>query len=272
MRAYKKLRRKWLMHKAEVHIVSFPKCGRTWLCLMLGKALEHHYGLQVKNPLKLRHFKKKVKDLPLIMQHHDGGPEFKRPEELERDKSFYSDRKVIFLVRDPRDVTVSAYYQKTKRNYNFQGSLKEYVYHPVGSIESNIEFYNIWADQSHVPKDFLLLTYEDMHADAEKELEKALRFVGLNEISSEDISYAVEECRFENMRRIEASNALQSKNLAPRNPQDEKTYKTREGVVGGHRKYLDSEDMEYIDRLIDKNLDDKYEFYKTQQKKGKEEI
>jgi hypothetical protein len=170
-------------------------------------------------------------------------------------------------VRDPRDVTVSAYYQKTKRNYDFQGSLKEYVYHPVGSIASNIEFYNIWADQSQVPQDFLLLTYEDMHANAEKEVGKALRFIGLSEISEEDISYAVEECRFENMRRLEASNALKSKNLAPRNPNDEKTYKTREGVVGGHKKYLEAEELEYINRIIEQNLNDRLSFYKFQNTK-----
>ena len=29
---------------------------------VLGKALEHHYGVKVKNPLKLRHFKKKDKE------------------------------------------------------------------------------------------------------------------------------------------------------------------------------------------------------------------
>ena len=103
-----------------------------------------------------------------------------------------------------------------------------------------------------------------MHADAEKELGKALRFIGLNEISEEDISYAVEECRFENMRRIEASNALQSRNLAPRNPEDKETYKTREGVVGGHKKYFELEELEFINRIVDHELKNKYYFYKRE--------
>jgi len=101
-----------------------------------------------------------------------------------------------------------------------------------------------------------------MHADAERELGKALRFIGLNEISAGDISYAVEECRFENMRRIEAKNALQSRNLAPRDPGDEKTYKTREGIIGGHKKNLEFDELDYINQRIDQQLDDKYKFYK----------
>ena len=260
---WKRFRRRWLMNHADVHLISFPKCGRTWLVLMLSKAIELHHGVVIDNPLKLRRYTRRVEGLPMMLQHHDGGPEFKRIEELEQDKSFYAGSKVVFLVRDPRDVTVSAYYQKTKRNINFSGTLKEYVYEPVGSIRTNIAFYNVWARNRHVPRDFLLITYEDLHRDAVAELRRLVRFVGLDDVSNATLSAAVDACSFENMRRMESTNALRSGRLAPRDADDEQTYKTREGRIGGFRDYLDTEEIRHIDELIDETLDDDYWFYKS---------
>lgn len=259
---FKRVRRWWLRRAADVHILSFPKCGRTWLVLMLSKVMEEHYGIALRNPLRLRDYHKKRRDIPLILQHHDGGPEFQRADELEQDKRRYAGRKVLFLVRDPRDVTVSAYFQKTKRNYNFEGDLRDYVYEPVGSIETNIEFYNIWARNRQVPSDFLLMTYEDMHADAERELRRAVDFIGLEGVSDEIIARAVEFCRFDNMRKLESSNALGSRAMAPRDAADESTYKTREGRTGGYVDHLDPEEIAHIDALIDRKLDPLYAVYR----------
>ncbi len=260
-RWYARLRREWLKRTADIHIISFPKCGRTWLVLMLAKVIEGHYGVSSRNPLKLRRYRDKVRSLPRILQHHDGGPEFQRVAELERDKSRYRGRKVLFLARDPRDVTISAYFQKTRRNDNYTGTLKEYVYHPVGGIETNIEFYNIWARNRNVPAEFLLMTYEDMHQDTARELRRAVAFLGLEGVSDAVIEEAVEACRFDNMRQLEASNALGSKRLAPRDAADQDTYKTREGRVGGYRDHLEEEDIRYIDGLIAARLDPLFQRY-----------
>jgi len=76
---WRRLRWWWLHRRADVHMLSFPKCGRTWLVLLVGKAIEYHLGKETKNPLKLRNMRWLSRDIPLILQHHDGGPEFQRP-------------------------------------------------------------------------------------------------------------------------------------------------------------------------------------------------
>lgn len=257
----RRLRRKRLLRRADVHLISFPKCGRTWLVLMVSKAIEEHFGVTASDPLRPHRLTRKVRGLPFILPHHDGGPEFKRPEELATDKSFYAGRKVIFLVRDPRDVTVSCYFQKTKRNINYQGSLRDYVYEPVGSVATNLAFYNIWARNRNVPADFLLVTYEDLQADTAAQLRRVLDFLGLTAVTEETVREAVAFCRFDNMRRLEATNALGSKRLAPRDSEDEATYKTREGRIGGYVDHLDPPEIDYINRLIRERLDPLYEFY-----------
>lgn len=257
----KRLRRKRRHRRADVHLISFPKCGRTWLVMLISKAIEGHFGVSGSNPLLPYRYTRKVRGLPYILPHHDGGPEFKRPEELETEKSQYAGKKVIFLVRDPRDVTVSSYFQKTKRNINYQGSLKDYVYEPVGSIETNIAFYNIWARNRHVPEGFLLVTYEDLQADTAGQLRRVWEFLGLGEVSEGTIQEAVEFCRFDNMRQMEATNALETNRLAPRDPGDKGTYKTREGRIGGYADHLDQAEIDYINRLILNRLDPLYHFY-----------
>lgn len=259
--ALKRLRRWWRKWRAEVHLVSYPKCGRTWLVLLIAEALQAHYGIRRRNPLRLRNFHSRRLRIPYIHQHHDGGPEFLLPEELERDKSFYANRRVILLVRDPRDVLVSSYFQKTKRNYNYEGTIDEYIQERRGGIETIVDFYNIWADQRRVPRDFLLVTYEDLHEDAAGQLRRVLEFIGIRGVTDDILQHAVEACRFDRMRELEASNTYRTGALSARDSGDPDTYKTREGKVGGFRRHLDADSESRIDKLINDHLDELYARY-----------
>lgn len=259
--AIKRLRRWWRRWRADVHLISYPKCGRTWLVLLIAEALQRHHGVRLRNPLKLRGLASRARGIPYIHAHHDGGPEFLLPEEIPTDKSAYRRRKVIFLVRDPRDVLVSSYFQKVKRNYNYEGSISDYIDERRGGIESIVTFYNIWAANREVPAEFLLVTYEDLHADAARELRRVLAFIGHSGIPQELIDAAVDSCRFENMRRLEREDSFRTGALSPRDRDDESTYKTRQGKAGGHRDHLSEEQIARIDDVIRQRLDPFFQRY-----------
>ncbi len=261
-RIIQRARRTWRQRRADVHIISFPKCGRTWLVLMIGRVLQQHHGLKTRNILRLRDFYRPWRSIPYILQHHDGGPEFLLPEELDPDKSNYFGKSVIFLVRDPRDVLVSSYFQKTKRNANFTGSMADYLKQRRGGIETIVGFYNIWARNRHIPARFLLLTYEDLHCDAPAQLRRVLDFIGEDRVSQETVLEAVEYGRFDNMRRLEASNALGSSALAARDAQDPDSFKTRRGEVGAFTKYMDADSLAYVDQIINTRLDPLFQRYR----------
>lgn len=258
----RRMKRQWRWWRADVHLVSYPKCGRTWLVLLIAEAIQRHYGVRMRNPLKLRRVASRRRGIPRIHAHHDGGPEFLLPEELPTDKSAYRGRKVIFLVRDPRDVLVSSYFQKAKRNYNYVGSLEEYLQERRGGLESIIAFYNIWAANRDQPDGFLMVAYEDMHADTARELRRVLDFIGLTRVRDEDIAGAVESCSFDNMRRLEQDNAFNTGALAPRDRDDESTYKTRQGKAGGYREHLTAQQIAWIDDTMGRQLDPLYERYR----------
>lgn len=233
--------------RAEVFVLSFPKCGRTWLCVMVGRALQQHYGVEVPSLLELGDFGDKHRDIPHIFVAHDDDVGFKRPEQLSPTKRRYRRKKVVLLVRDPRDAIVSYYFHQTKRQRFFQGSLAEFVRQPRGGLETLMRYYRIWNDNRSVPRDFLLVRYEDMKRDPAGELRRVLDFMGLSAITAAEIDDAVAFASFDNMRALEEKDALGSRKLRPGKPGEFTTYKTRKGAVGGFVEHFDGATLAHVD-------------------------
>jgi hypothetical protein len=132
-------------------LISFPKCGRTWLRLMMGKALAVHGGIDasLNDMLALKPITRQVAGVPEIHVNHESRPHEKRASELSADKREFRHKRVILLIRDVRDVMVSMYFQNTRRasDQNLpQDSLKDidaFVRSEIGSLESFLTFYRV---------------------------------------------------------------------------------------------------------------------------------
>jgi hypothetical protein len=242
----------------DTFLISFPKCGRTWLIVMISRVMQCHFSLGDANAITLEELANHHPAIPRMLATHDDTPQFKKPEELETSKSKYRHKKVVFLVRDPRDVLVSSFFQKTKRKKVYDKQLSNYVYEAVGSFDSIIRYYNIWAANRHVPKQFLLVRYEDMRADPQKELRRVINFLGLADIPDNVIEEAVEYASFENMRQMEAADRFGSGRLRAKNPTDQESFKTRKGKVAGFRDYLSQTEIEHLNAKMEKELSDVY--------------
>lgn len=275
----------YLYHRPiDAYLISFPKCGRTWLRLMIGHFFVNHFDLTHhdirKRMLKLEPLSELHPVVPRIRVSHDDNPHWKTSEELIEIKSEYRNAKVIFLVRDPRDVVVSAYFERKKRAAlwdddlkmlstlgseiyaerikPFQGNLSTFLYDDVGSLKTCIRFYNIWADNRTIPKDFLLVRFEDLHEDPQRELLRVLSFMGVSGKDSEIISEAIRFTSFENMRRMEIEDVFKSRNLQPADIGDEESFKTRKGEVGGYTDYFSKDKVDFMDQYVAHELSDFY--------------
>ncbi|NEN88672.1 MAG: sulfotransferase domain-containing protein [Okeania sp. SIO3H1] len=241
-------------NESDFFLISFPKCGRTWLRLMLGRVLQTHFKLKNTNLLELDKLRQLDPDIPKIWVSHDDEPQWKNPEELITSKAEYQEKRVIFLVRDPRDAIVSNYYQKTKRRLAYNGSLSEFIREENGRFTTLIRFYNIWAENRNVPQDFLLVRYEEIHRDRQKELRRVLHFLDLPEIADALIAEAGEYASFENMRKMEVENQFKSRRMSAVDPGDINSYKTRRGKVGGFKNELSTADIDDLNRIMQKSL------------------
>jgi hypothetical protein len=262
----------------EVTVISFPKSGRTWLQVMLGEYITRCYGLNVKNVMSLKHYTKALKGVPRIRFTHDERPQWKLPHELNSDKSAYRDQAVLLLVRDPRDILVSLYFEKTKRiparrkdRQEFKGSINEFVYHEQGGIDSIITFFNNWARNRNIPSDLKIVKYEDLRRDTRGTLVDILSYLGLEPLDEQIVDTVLElgdirkmrareaesACGSHHIKRTdpEAGNAFATRDFQPPDPSDPDSYKVRRGKVGGYVDYLDSEAIQYLNKKISEKLD-----------------
>lgn len=236
--------------RTDVYLLSFPKCGRTWLRVMLGRTFQLHYGLPADVDLvELHHLAELDRRVPCVAATHDDDAQWKAPEDVDADKSRYRGAPVVLLVRDPRDVIVSLYHQRRGRNGGYTGSLDQFLDERVGGFASLLAFYDAWAAELASPGT-LLVRYEDLHARPAAELRRVLDFIGLTDVPDTVVADAVEYGSFENMRRLEETEAFATEKLRPGTAGDVATYKTRKGRVGGYRDELTAVQIGRLDEQM----------------------
>lgn len=241
------------IHKRGVqcYIISYPKCGRTWLRLLIGKALCDQfslppsqmldtYALTAVPPVLRTHFTHDYADIRLGYRY----------DRLPANKSAYAGAKVIFLVRDVRDTLVSSYFQATRRVNRFQGPMADFVRDARFGVKKILAFYNLWYKNQHVPRNFLLLRYEDLHHDPAGALRRTLQFMEMAPLEETAVETAVSFAAFDNMKKMESKAVFKDDKMQPGRPQDAASFKLRQGKIGGYAEYLTAVDLAYVNEMI----------------------
>ncbi len=248
------LKNVWRNHFVDIFIVSFPKTGRTWLRILIGKALCEHFRIDEKLLLDTYQLTK-LAGIQRSIFTHDGPfnlPDFSSYQRLTFHHRHYQNRKVIFLIRDIRDTIVSLYFQHTKRTFFFTGDLHEFIRDERFGIKKVITFYNVWYQNRHIPEDFLLIRYEDLSQAPKATLHEIMIFLGDDDIQPDILQQAVTFSSFENMKHLEQKNYFNDSILRQELQGDNESFKVRRGKIGGYRDYLDREDVHYIKQTVQK--------------------
>lgn len=227
--------------------VSYPKSGRTWLRVLLGKAIAERYGFDDKDALGAHRLAGKF-GLDALRWTHDGSAPLDGTCYWEqcRDKSAFQDKKVVFLTRDIRDVLVSSYHASRKRDRVFEGDISSFIRSDTFGVKRILTFHNTWHRNRDVPARFLHFRYEDLHREPMPILREILTLIGSDDIDDSILEKAVKFGAFENMRRLEESRFFKSGVMRPRIDGDPDSRKVRVGRVGGYRDELSAEDLAYI--------------------------
>lgn len=101
-------------------------------------------------------------------------------------------KNVIFLVRDPRAVLASTYFERTKRLYfdpcvRFNGTMEQLVDEERGGFEAILSYYRLYLEVKPKLQRALLVRYEDMVAAPKQALHRIVSFLGLTSVSYETI-------------------------------------------------------------------------------------
>ncbi len=258
---------------ADLVVVSHGKSGRTWLRVMLSGFYARLYGLRGNPLLGFDNLHRADARIPKVFFTHDNYlKDYTGNRTSKRD--FYG-KKVILLVRQPQDVTVSEYFNWKHRMkpgkmylndfppHGEDVSIFEFAMRPCG-IDRVVGFMNLWAQELSNLDHVLMVRYEDMRQDPAREFARIVQFAvapegleGIDAGAVEDaVAWAVEHASLENMRRMEQheSRWWGGGRLKPGDPDNPQSYKVRRARVGGYRDYFEPEQVAAIDAKIETEL------------------
>jgi len=240
-------------NSVDTYVVSWPKTGRTWLRVLLGKALANITSNSEGNVLDTYGLSKPASCDTVMFSHGGRFHLFDKShfESLQFNNRVFSRKKVVFLTRDIRDTLVSSYFQESKRSKIFKGEINDFVKDPQLGARKIVGYYNLWYENRSEVQNFHSVTYELLHKDPVGELGALLEFIGLENTDIGQLQEAVNYADFSNMKQLESSGTLQDSVLRPGHQNDAESSKVRRGKVGGFVNYLDNETQEYIERIVD---------------------
>jgi alcohol sulfotransferase len=234
--------------RADGAIASYPKSGRTWLRFILanyfdllfdlGLAIDLHSMFQVIPNDQLDDLRgrrawrfERRPELPLLFASH---APYRR--------SLFAGKKVLLMLREPKDLMVSAYFHKARQG-GYADGIKAFLRDPAHGLADYVRYSNRWAERLGAHR-HLTISYERLAADTEGVVLGVLDLFEV-EVDPAALGEAIERSRFERMRAIEIAKGL------PGHRHDGGQaggLRVRKGKIGGFRDDLDEDDVAFVDQ------------------------
>ena len=234
-------------------ILSVPKSGRTWIRTFLCAYFCKRYG----RGFTLKPERYCEPGIPRLIFSHDLFEHRTKGDLWDRIRGKYlvpkkelRRAKIILLVRDPRDCFVSLYVQMTRRDPSAPAKFKQETVSDLlrdkgFGIRAIVKTMNDWLNEFSGRENFMMIRYESLRASPAENFRDVLATLGETAPDMSIFQTALDFSQFENMKKLEAAGAFDSKILRPGDVRDPESFKVRRGKVGGYREYLSVQDQEY---------------------------
>ena len=116
---------------------------------------------------------------------------------------------------------------------------------------------NDWLHEFAGRNNFMIIRYEALRASPAEHFRELLAVLGETAPDMSIFQEALDFSQFENMQKLEAAGAFDSKILLPGDVRDPESFKVRRGKIGGYREYLPAEDQEYAAAVL-AELDERF--------------
>lgn len=238
----------------DVFIVSYPKAGTHWVIdsvsmLKKGKAeVTQPDFTMLEITESLDEFKENEQNR-LVVSHL-------RPQHLS--ENFQKNGKFILLLRNPKDVAVSMFYHVRKdKAVRMQCSWADFIeLFGRGQVNfgSFFDCYNDWQKFVSTHQDQVLIVYyEDMHKNYEKELRRMADFCGLN-VTDETIQQIAMKGGNVHTVKDELMKDPKAQELAKMMTDDGDLLFYRKGEVGDWKNHFTVTQNETFEKIIEKEM------------------
>lgn len=213
----------------DVFLVSYPKSGNTWARFLLGNITSNQEGVSFRNiedviPDIYVNTRRKLLSMsdPRILKSHEAfDPRYP---------------KVIYLVRDPRDVFISYYHHQIKfrklpEGYPLDRFLDLFLNGGLDEFGTWYENVSSWTSARRGNSAFLLVKYEDLLRDPVTGLDSICEFLGLD-VGGKRLEEVVELSSAQRMRSLEEREA---RRWAPTKNSNKSMRFVRKAKSGGWR-------------------------------------
>jgi len=217
----------------DTFLVSFPRSGNTWTRFLVCNLINPD------DPVSFAQLESRIPEIYDVPDRKLRA--FPRPRIIKSHESFDPRyKKIIYIVRDPRDVLLSYYeFQLKRRVITETCSIEAFVprfmeseFEPkTGSWRDHVVS---WIATRGAQKNFLFLRYEDMLANTQQESTKIAEFLGLDATPGR-IARAVALSSVERMRQLEHEQSKQWKET--KKTRQDKPF-VRKATAGGWRSSL----------------------------------
>ena len=246
---------------ADHVLMSWGKSGRTWLRVMLSRFYQIAYGVPEGRMLEFDNLKRLNPAIPSVFFTH--GNYLRNYTGNWTDKREFYGKKIVMLVRDPRDIAVSQYFQWKYRMRRIKKMLNDYPAHGTDvsifdfvmnqdvGLPEIIAFLETWQRELPRVAGSVVVRYEDMRADPEERAAAGARVSRHARQRRADPGRG----RLRRVRQYEAARAepgvlAERLRLRPGDRANPQSYKVRRAKVGGWRDYFDEEEVAAIDALL----------------------
>jgi hypothetical protein len=234
--------RNFSLYPDDRFLVSYPRSGNTWTRFLIANLLFPEQEVSFLNidyliPDVININRRTLAKIPrprLIKSHEYFDPGYK---------------KVIYIVRDPRDVVISYYFFHLKQgfiedSYPLPEFIRRFVAGEVDPIFASWgQHVASWLATRFNRSDFLFLRYEDMKANTVRELSKVAQFLDIEHTPAR-LNKAVEASSAERMRELEKRDEYRW--IGTRKRRKDVRF-VRTATAGGWRTLLSEEDIAKIE-------------------------